>query len=97
MKGLTIPARGQSAPWCAGTKKMVIMGDPLGRTVAGRGPRRDACALRTRPTGRSRGGLHAGAAIRHADDISDDGRQLSSPISGGIIGEYLAFALPGHR
>jgi quinoprotein glucose dehydrogenase len=97
LKGLTIPRTGQSgAVGALVTKTLVIMGDPLATTVAGRG--RGAMLRAYDKTN----GTEVGAVYMPAQQSGTpmtyalNGRQfIVVPISGGnYSGEYLAFSLP---
>jgi quinoprotein glucose dehydrogenase len=97
LKGLTIPRTGQSgAVGALVTKTLVIMGDPLATTVAGRG-RGAMLRAYDKTSGKEVGAVYmpaqqSGTPMTYALN----GRQfIVVPISGGnYSGEYLAFALP---
>jgi quinoprotein glucose dehydrogenase len=97
LKGLTIPRTGQSgAVGALVTKTLVIMGDPLATTVAGRG-RGAMLRAYDKTNGKEVGAVYmpaqqSGTLMTYAIN----GRQfIVVPISGGnYSGEYLAFALP---
>jgi quinoprotein glucose dehydrogenase len=100
LKGLTISRTGQSgAVGALVTKTLVIAGDPLATTGAGR-PRGAMLRAYDKTNGREVGTLYmpapqSGTPMTYAVN----GKQyIVVAVSGGAYsGEYLAFALPGRQ